>query len=573
MGKNKFTKAVFVLLVITMMASLFVGCGEEKDEPAVVKTTQTQAPVEQKNTIPLYTERKDTKGMSIDDILKGDIIYSVPNINFPISKEPITLTFMKPAIQDDADMDKMPILADYEKKTNIHIEWNTPQAADFEDKYNLLMASGQYPDAIFSVPETDIEKFGQQGLFIQLNDLIDQNMPNLMDVLSTNANAKKIITTDEGKIFGMPFVNCFVTGNNVMMVREDWLKKLGLNMPETIDEWYNVLKAFKAMDPENIWPMSSYGQYEIRCQISAWGVFPEGFYAAPTDGLCQPKDGKMHFGPIEPLYKEGLEWLNKLYKEKLIDPEFITNDDKAFQAKVMQDKVGAWRGWVNGDMYVLNETAKKNGKTDLHIIEGPIIKGPHGDQVHMWRNTDASANGMVITKNNKYPKETAIWADYWYSEWGRTYVYGVENVTYTVDSSGQPRWTDYVVKNAEGKTSNQVRGSVTFGRNAWPCVFQPWTLTGSTLPQDIEDGRVKYRKEELLVNPLPQGLSFSTSDNDLISSKMNDINTYVDEMFVKFVTGKEPLANWDAYVKEVNDMGMPQLLEIYNKSYEKWMTR
>ena len=200
------------------------------------------------------------------------------------------------------------------------------------------------------------------------------------------------------------------------------------------------------------------------------------------------------------------------------------------------------------------------------------MKGPNGDQVHMWRNTDGDP-AVVITKANKYPKETAIWADYWYSEWGRTYVYGIENVTYTIGEDNQPHWTDYVTKNPEGKTTNQVRGSITFGRGMWPCVYQPWSLTASTVPQEIEDGRVKYRKEELLTNPLPQGLSFSSADNDLISQKMTDITTYVNEMFVKFVTGKEPMTNWDAYVKKIDDMGMPELLEVYNKSYDNWKSR
>lgn len=572
MLKRLVSKAVLATLIVTVITSMMAGCGTKPTSGDETKSTTTQPAVSQ-NKFPLYTERKDTKGMSIDEILKGDIIYAVPNINFPISEKPITITVLKPATQDEVDLNTMPVLADYEKKTNIHIEWSTPDSADFENKYNLIMSSGQIPDVVMSPPQGDIEKYGQQGLFIELNKYIDENMPNLKQILEEKQVVKKSITTDEGKIFAIPEINTFVTGNNVMMVRQDWLTKLGLQMPVTTDDWYNVLKAFKTINPDNVWPMSAYGPYEIRCNISAWGVFPEGFYAAPADGLMQPKDGKMHYGPIESLYKDGLAWLNKLYKEGLIDPEFVTNDDKAFQAKVMNDQVGAWRGWINSDMYVLNETAKKNGKADLNIVEAPYIKGPNGDQVHMWRNGDANPNAMVITKANKYPKETAIWADYWFSEWGRTYVYGIENVTYTVGSDGEPKWTDYVVKNPDGKTTNQARSAITFGRSNWPCVFQPWSLTGSTVAPEIEEGRKKYRPSETMVNPLPVGLSFSQADNDLISNKMNDINTYVDEMFVKFLTGKEPLSNWDNYVNEVNKMGMPQLLEIYNKSYEKWLKR
>ena len=308
-------------------------------------------------------------------------------------------------------------------------------------------------------------------------------MPNLKANLEKYPFAQKIVTTDEGKMYSMPYIRQFVPGNNVMMVREDLLEKHGLDMPVTTDDWYNVMKVFK--EKEDMTPFSGYGEAgkgmnAAISMVSAWGVYPSGLYIAEK---LEPKDNKVHYGPIEPLYKEGIEWLRTLYAEGLIDPEIVTNDPEAFQAKVLQNKVGCWRGYVNGDMAVLNDTAQKEGRSEdeFRIREAPIMQGPNGNQIHVWPDDMAMSNGMVITAKNKYPEETAKWADYWYSEIGQTYVYGIENVTYTIDENGEPKWTDWVLDNPDGKSMNEARGAITFGRSVWPTVFQPWSLTSATV--------------------------------------------------------------------------------------------
>jgi putative aldouronate transport system substrate-binding protein len=203
----------------------------------------------------------------------------------------------------------------------------------------------------------------------------------------------------------MPFVYQFVAGNNTLLGRQDWLEKLKLEPPVTTDDWYKVLKAFKSLDPK-IFPFSGYGangtgMKSLRTLVSAWGVF-DGHYVA--DKLA-PKDGKVHFGPIEPKYKEAIEWLRKLYSEGLVDPEILTNDSKAFQAKVLNGTVGAWRGMLSSDMVNLNTSFEKAGDTKSLIREFPIMKGPNGDQIHMYPDTPVLAGGLIITSTSKYQKE------------------------------------------------------------------------------------------------------------------------------------------------------------------------
>lgn len=289
-----------------------------------------------------------------------------------------------------------------------------------------------------------------------------------------------------------------------------------------------------------------------------------------------PKDDKVHFGPMEDRYRESLQWLAKLYNEGLIDPEIVTNDSKAFQAKALQNQIGAWRGQINADMTVLNDSAKKAGDATFTVREMPIMKGPYGDQIHAWPGTSALNNGLVITATNKYPKETAIWADYWYSTEGQTYVYGIEGLSYTKDTAGKIKITDWILKNPDGKTMNEARGMLSPGRSIWPTVFQPWEVTLGFFPDPVtEEGRLKYRKQELMHLPMPEGLSYTSTENDRIKKLNADITTFVDEQITSFIVGKQPLndTTWNAYVTKLKQMGIEEVIKIHNDSYARWKKR
>lgn len=573
--KLKFFRSVAIILALVMCIGLFTSCA---NQPSDSQSNTTEEP---DTTQPSgdSTDASDETDKDADDTPKtpeeilasGDLIKPDGVTPFPISEKPIKLRFMKPYVMYDTEYGELAILKDYEKKTNIQIEWDTPPQENFEEKYTLAMNTGNLPDAV--IAPIDPNKYGQQGAFIDLNTVLDK-MPNLQKAFEKYPYAKKVITTDDGKIYSMPYIYQFTAGNNVMFVRKDMLDKHGIEMPETIDEWYNAMKILK--EKEGIAPLTGYGAngqgiHSVISLVTAWGIFPDLYIA---DKL-HPNDNKVHYGPIEPRFKEGIEWLSKLYSEGLIDPEVITNDQKAFQAKVLQDKVAMWRGYVNADMAVLNTTAEKEGRSpeEFSVREAPIIKGPYGDQFHMWPDSPVNPNGMAISVTNKYPEETAIWADYWYGEVGQTYVYGVENVTYTIDENGEPRWTDFVLNNPDGLTMNEARGAVTFGRSVWPTIFQPWSLTSATVADYVEEGRKKYRDPEKFVMPMVPGLSFTEEENNVISQKLNDIKTYVDEALVNFIIGKKPMSEWDSYVQQVKNMGIDEIIEIYQNAYERWLAR
>lgn len=504
---------------------------------------------------------------------------------FPLVKNTISLKILKPFLRGDTAYGKTDVIREYEEKTNVKIEWIIPPADEFNDRYSLIMASGDLPDMIISCPRDDIEKRGQQGDFIALNGLIDEYMPNLKRALAEYPKAKKIVTSNDGMIYSMPFIYRHKSGNNILMIREDWLGKLGLSMPVTTDEWYEVLKAFKTQDPngngiEDEIPYSGIGIQDLCSLVSAWGLHDEKledvtsgsrdeFYLAEK---LHPQDGKIHFSSIEPRYKEALEWFAMLYREGLVDEEIMTNSAEAFVMKMKQNLVGSTRGYFGGDLSTLNRVVPDNGVKEFHMIGAPVLKGPYGDQWHTFVDQAALPQGMVITRRNKYPAVTARWADYWYGPEGQSRMYGYEGKHYVI-KDGIPQWTDYVIKNPEGKSSPEVWGASSPGRSIWPTVWLPEELILQGDSPEAREAKERVLKPEYLIEPLPPGLSFSQKENERRNQIMADIRPYVYDSTIKFIIGQKPFSEWDDYVSHVKSLGIVEVLDIYQEAYLKWQKK
>ena len=159
-------------------------------------------------------------------------------------------------------------------------------------------------------------------------------------MLEEHPEWKKEITTDDGSIYVFPFLR---TDDKLKVflgptIRQDWLDKLGLSMPTTVDEWYNVLKAFKEQDPNGNGKADEIPLYLTKGDVDtttaflgAWGI-NAGFYQ---------EEGQVKYGPTDPRFKEFLTLMNQWYKEGLLDQDFATTDEKMLEAKITGGQIGS----------------------------------------------------------------------------------------------------------------------------------------------------------------------------------------------------------------------------------------
>jgi putative aldouronate transport system substrate-binding protein len=460
----------------------------------------------------------------------------------------------------------LPIWKEIEKKTNTKIVWDVAADAQYLTAMQTRMAVATDLPDIVRVPGGDPTQYGQSGVLIPLEELISKYAPNITAVFENDPESKKLMTSGDGHIYGLaPIIrqSSFLM-ENMFIIRKDWLDKLSLKVPDNTDDWYNVLKAFKTMDPNG----------NKKADEIPWGndplFFGEAFglhlWASAWQGGYWADNGKVMYQWTDPRMKDLLTYLNKLYKEGLIDPDYGNPSAESFQSKVTKNLVGAANNWPDLTFAwakLIRNTIDPNAKY------APVVPpaGPKGDRsLEGYGIVDMGFQG--ITKDCKDPEAAIKLMDYLWSEEGQRYMaWGIEGKSYTM-ADGKPRYTDLVMNNPDGLGMSDVLRTL----GAWPTV--QWIQQEDTYRQmlegDPEFAKTPETMKQYLVNPFPPLLA-TKEEQDQLTVLQNDINTYRSEMITKFIIGQEPISNFDIFVKKLTGMGVAKLLQIKQTQYDRTM--
>lgn len=286
-------------------------------------------------------------------------------LQFPLKETTkLTGTISYPA-NTESDPNKRTIFERLQDETNVEIEWTAIQADQWADKISLEMSNTDHmTDFIFSAGfgDNDLLKYGKQGVIIPVEEYIDAYMPNLKKVLDDYPEYRSMCTDTEGHIWALPWIEqlgnektAIQTVGNMSFINKKWLDFLGLAMPETTDEFEQVLIAFRDHAAElqaefgidgDIIPMSCIvndGDQDPSLIINGFG---EGYgdndkarHIAVTD------DKKVICTATQEGYKEGIQWLHQLYQEGLIDTESFTQDWSTYVAKGKSGRYGVCFSW------------------------------------------------------------------------------------------------------------------------------------------------------------------------------------------------------------------------------------
>ncbi|MFD0679877.1 MULTISPECIES: extracellular solute-binding protein [unclassified Paenibacillus] len=290
-----------------------------------------------------------------------------------------------------------------ERLTGIKAKLDKP-ASDYDQKLMAAISSGEKFD-LLQVSKERMNLLVDQGVLTPLTDQVKASkVLQDPDVLPTQEWDQ--VKTKDGKIFG---VFTKFQGGTMPTVRNDWLKKLNLPEPKTLDDYYKVLKAFTEQDPDGNGKKDTYG-------LSTAGMYElQGFFSAA--GLKQryvEKDGKKDVPYSTDAAIPVYEWLNKLYKEGILDPNFATNDTGKMRNLFLTDRVGMityWDAWVG----MLNNTRlEQDPKTTFEAKGLPGAAGPDGK--YMLRRGDPDV--WVIPVNAEHPKTAFEFIEWWHSKDG-----------------------------------------------------------------------------------------------------------------------------------------------------------
>ncbi len=547
----KNVRIITLILAVVMLLSLFSGCANTANND--------------KNT----TSGKETANTASNGQSQEESAYFSKE-GYPIVKEKITLKLLGIDNPDQRrNWEENKFFKRMEEMTNIHFEFTQLDANTYAEKKSLMFASGDLPDVFFKLPITPQEEatYGGQGLLIPLEGLIKDYAPNLNKILSENEDIRRIITLPSDKIVTLPGLSKGGSWAHFYL-NKVWMDKLGMPEPVTVEDFYNVLKAFKEKDPngngkqdEIPFSIVATDMTQLKLLMAPWGIMFNEANVFINDS------GKVVFSPQQNEFKDALKFYRKLYEEKLLDNEIFTQDWNQIAAKGKGGDV--FGGFFHGAAYL----AVDEKRADDYVTMLPVKLTPEGKQINpVWpfSNFPAVNRGtMAITNKCKYPEAMMRWFDYIYSEEGGRLVWaGKEGEEYKMSSDGT--W-DWILKEGQGQDDVRMPGTIqgTVDVGLAPQEF----FDKINNPQEAKLNKLRKRVQPFDVSPFP-AVTFEEGDQKRLNTLNTDITKYVDQMMARFITGDAAIdSEWDNYLATLQKMKVDDLVKIYQKAYDEFKSR
>lgn len=468
----------------------------------------------------------------------------------------------------------LPVLEWIEERTGVQIDWDVVVPSQYDDIMRVRLAAGSDLPDIVQVPASynnkgEVLTLANQGILIPLDDLIREHAPNLSKLIFEDMpELGEAFTAPDGHIYHI--AQNFDGGNKVevkgLILRTDWLDALGLEVPTTADDWYEVLKAFKEKDPNG-------NGVADEIAITAFGGLGEYGYLATAFGLAAPATKYINVDGVavnqyeEPGFRDFLAFLNKLYTEGIMDPQYKTGDEAKLDALFSKDIVGSSAHYAT-KLELWGSSAAMADNPGSKDAEYHMVLSP-ADADGNIRIISRALTGFCygITKDCENPELAIRWLDYIYaSEEGRdTMLYGLEGLTYELDANGNKVWMDDIANNKDGLNIGSALRAV----GAFPAQFSNRTEDFYRMmvsQQAAEEGAIL---KEYMIAPFPQVMG-TEEEIDRIASLNADIETYENEMIEKFITGQVSLDTFDQFIETIKGMGGDDLTAIYQAQLDRY---
>ena len=587
-------KFLALLLTLCLTAGLMAGCGDTKSSTAASAgseketTTATQTSKAPEAEEAAGSQAEAAGSAQEAPLGTGEVteyakeIFGTDEapeaISYPVdTTESLSLvaTFPDPLFASYPNaMADCAIYQEAENRTGIHIDYQGLSTSASNEQFNVMVASGSYPDLIgwgLNFANGDDAQV-DEDVILDLTDYIPQYAPNYFKLLSTDDELLRTAVSASGYItafFGLTTENTL--GKAGMAIRTDELEKLGLDKPYTIDEWEETLAAFKNDGLDQPLVMMAPGAIQDNWIAAAYDVaafcnsFPQS--VAPTF----VKDGEIKFGPLEEGFKEYITKMHEWYTKGYIDPDFISINanwnSPDYSNAITSGEAGIfYADWGNLGGYI------QNSEIDGFAVEATYDMHATEDSTnHFGAFTKKSAgNGFRISGNCENVELACQWGDYWYSDEGSLLAnYGIEGEGFEYDENGDPKFTALVTDSDLGMRD----ALLVYASNGTICcvIDSNAVATGySDVDKAAPEIWAKGMDDAYVI---PTTMTLTADESTDASNIYSDIQTTCMEYIAKFITGDKPLDQYDAFVQTIEDMDIQGYLDIYQGAYDRYMSK
>lgn len=431
-----------------------------------------------------------------------------------------------------------------EDAVNINLQMTVPQQGEDITKLNSLLASGNIPDLIFFNDRAQAVQYFQDGVIAELDEYID-GFPALQGRFTEDQwNALHF----QGKLIGTPGYEA-ASGIVGWWIRNDWLQNLGLGIPATTEELFNVMKAFTFDDPDKNNKDDTYGMVVgvpkdgnisgnagaglgLNAIMWLFGVNPHKIDIA---------DGGIMNHNTDPRMKEAVTFIHRLVEEKVIDPDWVTVAEGAkIVEKIQKGRLGIafadWRMMDNpAQLYELSGE-------EVDWVSIPPVQGPSGERIlgesafqgNLWAISKRAAS------DPEKVKRILAMLEYWYTdeEAYPYFSYGDKDVFWELQGDTVVRLTPEQATADAYRYNNHYK----MPRRADDPLYYNFNnpeLTGAAHQTNIAHS----------ISPKPSVYLVADETDSLYQDRMK----YINEMLLRFIYGREPIANWDSYIQTLEN--------------------
>lgn len=503
--------------------------------------------------------------------------------------EPKTYTLIGKTDSNDGPWKDMYLFKHVENLFNMKFEITEITSSAWTEKINIAFATNEYSDFFLNgLTETDRQTYGSQGIILDLNEYVSpENTPNINEIYQKYPELKLATQSYDGHLYcisGYDKTNEREYAQTRFFINKKWAENLGVKVPTTLDEFYVYLKAIKDGDADkngvidDEYPISGcfeHDPFSILTPVLAAYGYALSFSTGSNTTYVDVIDGKVTYVPTEPLFKDVLAYMNRLYAEKLLDNEFFTQAKDQRDAKIASGKVGAfvdWAHWLRiSDPELYNQW------------DGLVPMTSEANSEKMWAAHDVKVLGQfVITDKCDDPLDLLRFADWCFTmEAYLTHLGGPElgsvagrNDGYTVESLDasygvNPIRMQFTFPDSYDNVSKWREAIISPGWSSIPINRTEFTMIESAATELALNDALNNNYTPYYKVGWPSSIKFSAEENEELSLIRADLDTYLRQMVSKFIVGEEPLTNFDSFVAGCKSRGLDRYLVIYQTAYDR----
>ncbi len=554
-------------MVLCLLLSVLTGCHAES-APATESTT-SQPDTSEAAEVPVDSTpaESESEAPAVEDT-EVTVSSYLPEDYPRLANNDVTISawFSWPPPMDASNYagpEEFPIWKKISEITGINFEFTVVGMASASEQFSLLVAAESLPDLL---TEPSLYSNGQisaldEEVFYDITGLIEDYAPDYYKLVSQEDNYRNAYTDDKRIGVFWQIAEEEFKPNSGLVVRKDILDDLGLSVPETYDELHDVLATVKA-------------ETGMECPFFIEGVFYtpiSGGYDVAASYACINE--KAVYNVLAEDFPEYIEMLASWYSEGLIYQEFYqfisntTTISKEKKALVDTDNCFLWNDWCED----VSNYEPSSPDYSLIAITDPVRNS--GENNHLCAGIDAKMDGSSgWAISGSVDKETAILlcelCNYFYTDEGSILAnWGTEGESFEYDENGNPVFTDLVMNNP-ALMSNMCISVQTIFHGAYKADMRKFNQKAMTVYAEYCDVWAAQDNNYRMPN-----ISLTAEEQERYTALSSDVETAIDENIVRFVMGDRPLDELDAFIQQLNAIGLEEMVNIKQTALDRYYSK